>query len=1003
MIGMGLKAHGHARSICLRSGTPIEREMNSRGTKAGLPTSQTPAMLHSVKTLILRSWTLVLPLLCVIAHPVQAAAVNVRIVGLSTASCAHDVSAIGTHLNSMLAATSGYSGSSAAATVFSGRSLMEAYYHPTYRTATRTAVTGDYDYLVILPETEFLYSYPEMTFDSVLQMSRKALEVGTTPLLLMPGTGNTSYVATLGTNSYRIANGCGIHAIPGGYAAQSANLLSITTNQAYLLAATIFTKITGLNATSGTSYVPASVSNYSSLAGTAVTSVNTHNGTTHYTTSRENSGLVRYRNITPANNSLRFMHTGTSTERGIRDALIPIFQASGYSVPGYYYNGTWGWTSAMATAAEPTFAANPNEYILGFVRSPFVEVNSSTMTSPNQPNLLPICYDQQYTGMSNTGTLEDIHELTNTARGQCLSYGFSTVPIHLGAARLNDVDSSLVFSGDGTHWNAPFYNMIAAMMATTSLGRVPTPTTAILADANLLKGFNVGKQLVRQLAFLSETESHCPDTSLSIAASNAPGAYKGLAYNHTFTATGGTPPYIWSEESSVGLPAGLTLSSSGQLSGIVTADPGTWQLVIHVKDSNGAIRRAAKTLTVTTLATGPNAYLNILSPSLGTLSPQFSSETYSYTASVLPSQTSMTVTPTAVVPAATIRVNGSIVASGSPSGAISLSIGSNVITTQVTSQDLSSTKTYTLTVTRPTPSTNANLSNLVPSAGTLSPSFASGTLSYTASVPFGADTFTLTPTAAETYAIIKVNGTTVISGTPSSVINLNVGSNVITVEVRSSDLNVTKTYTLTVTRAAAVSRWWDGGSSNIATTGDGASQGGATGVWNTTTQNWDQGNGLAHVAWNNTDGNIAIFGGTGGTVTTGNVTVGGMTLASACTLDGGTITIPNAATISNSATVVVNSAIAGSGGITKTGAGTLSFGTATNTYSRGTTISAGTVNELRGNSLGTGPIMIDGNSTLSPAYGAYPVFANPAVERFRCRAAIPGQPSAMLPTPSPAS
>ncbi len=558
--------------------------------------------LHAFACKLVVKAAFLLPLLT--ASPLHSAAVNVRLVGLSTSYSSHDISAIATQLNGMLAATPGYSGSSAAATVFSGRSLTEAYYYPAYRDATRAAVAGDYDYLVILPETTWLYNYPEMTFDGVLQMSRKALAVGTTPLLLMPGTGTSAYINTLGTNSYRIGNGCGIHVIPGGYAAQSANQLSMTTNQAYLLAATIFTKITGLNAASGTSYVPASVSNYSSLAGTAVTTTNTHNTTVHYTTSRENSGLVRYRNITPANNSLRYVHTGSSTERGISSALTPILQASGYSVSVYYPSSTWGWTNDMATTAATNFATYPGQYTLGYFRSPFIAAASSTLTDPNQPNLLPIAYDQQYTGMSNTGTLEDFYSLTEEARGQCVAYGFSTVPIHLGAARLNDVDPSLAFSSDGTHWNPPFYNMIAAMMATTSLGREPTPPAAVLADSNLLNGFKVGKQLVRQLAFLSQTEAHCPDTSLAITVPPALTAIQNQAFTYNFAATGGTAPYTWTVESTAGLPAGLALSSSGSLSGIATADAGNWQLVIQVKDSTGAIRKIPATLAVALSGSG---------------------------------------------------------------------------------------------------------------------------------------------------------------------------------------------------------------------------------------------------------------------------------------------------------------------------------------------------------------------------------------------------------------
>jgi len=570
----------------------------------------------------------------------RAAVANVRVIGLSSSYGAHNATSIATELNSIFAGASGYTGSSASASVLSGRSLTEAYYHPSYRTATRAALAESYTHLVILPETFWLSVYPEMTFDGVYQMGRKAFGQGATPLLLMPGTGTSSNITTLGTNSYRIGNGCGIHIVPGGYAAQSASLIdpSTTTNQArqaYLLAATIFTKITGLNASTGSTYIP-SVSSPSTLASTAVTTVNTHNTTVHYTTSRENSGLVRYRTITPANNSLRYAKTGTSTEQGISNALTPIYQASGYSVNLYSISSDWGWTDAMATSAATNFATNANQYILAYVRSPFVSAQSTTMTSPNQANLLPICYDQQYTGMSTTNTLDDIYGLTEEARGQCASYGFATVPIHLGAARFNDIDSTIALSSDGTHWTSPFLNMIASMMATSSLGREPTPTSAILADSQLLTGFNLGKQTVRQLAFLSETESHVPDTALSIVTPSQLTAVQGLAFGYTFSATNGTTPYTWSVVSTTQLPAGLALSPNGGLSGIATAAPGQWQLIIQVKDSTGAIRKMPVTLSVASTGSGAGTLAMTSTESLnafGNAGGPFSPASQTYTLS----------------------------------------------------------------------------------------------------------------------------------------------------------------------------------------------------------------------------------------------------------------------------------------------------------------------------------------------------------------------------------
>lgn len=60
--------------------------------------------------------------------------------------------------------------------------------------------------------------------------------------------------------------------------------------------------------------------------------------------------------------------------------------------------------------------------------------------------------------------------------------------------------------------------------------------------------------------------------------------------------------------------------------------------------------------------------------------------------------------------------------------------------------------------------------------------------------------------------------------------------------------------------------FWDGGTANITTNGDGISQGGA-GTWNTSILNWDQGSGQPHVAW--ASGSNAYFGGAAGTVTLG--------------------------------------------------------------------------------------------------------------------------------------
>jgi trimeric autotransporter adhesin len=100
-------------------------------------------------------------------------------------------------------------------------------------------------------------------------------------------------------------------------------------------------------------------------------------------------------------------------------------------------------------------------------------------------------------------------------------------------------------------------------------------------------------------------------------------------------------------------------------------------------------------------------------------------------------------------------------------------------------------------------SSNADLSGLTLSLEVLTPAFASATTSYTASVGNATSSITVTPTTADGNATVTVNGATVTSGSASATIPLNVGDNTITTVVTAQDGTTTKTYTVTVNRAAA--------------------------------------------------------------------------------------------------------------------------------------------------------------------------------------------------------
>ena len=83
---------------------------------------------------------------------------------------------------------------------------------------------------------------------------------------------------------------------------------------------------------------------------------------------------------------------------------------------------------------------------------------------------------------------------------------------------------------------------------------------------------------------------------LAIVASALPSAAYRTAYSHSLQATGGIPSYKWSVTSG-SLPTGLTLASSGVISGIPTAS-GTSNFTATVQDSEKPTQKASLGMTI---------------------------------------------------------------------------------------------------------------------------------------------------------------------------------------------------------------------------------------------------------------------------------------------------------------------------------------------------------------------------------------------------------------------
>jgi hypothetical protein len=88
---------------------------------------------------------------------------------------------------------------------------------------------------------------------------------------------------------------------------------------------------------------------------------------------------------------------------------------------------------------------------------------------------------------------------------------------------------------------------------------------------------------------------------LAITSTTLPAGTVGLAYGQTVAASGGTAPYNWS--GTTGLPAGLSISSSGTITGTPTA-AGTSTVDLKVTDSGTPAQTATANLSLTIVSQG---------------------------------------------------------------------------------------------------------------------------------------------------------------------------------------------------------------------------------------------------------------------------------------------------------------------------------------------------------------------------------------------------------------
>jgi hypothetical protein len=145
-----------------------------------------------------------------------------------------------------------------------------------------------------------------------------------------------------------------------------------------------------------------------------------------------------------------------------------------------------------------------------------------------------------------------------------------------------------------------------------------TPTTVGSSTVTIRATDSEGcfKELVFTIAIRTEDTKTCPPITLSPA--TLPAGVTGVPYSQQITASGGTGPYTFLVISGT-LPAGLTLSSSGLLSGTPTIESSA-TITIEAIDANGCPARIVLTVDIllgVAVPTLPQAFVVLLALGLG--------------------------------------------------------------------------------------------------------------------------------------------------------------------------------------------------------------------------------------------------------------------------------------------------------------------------------------------------------------------------------------------------
>lgn len=159
----------------------------------------------------------------------------------------------------------------------------------------------------------------------------------------------------------------------------------------------------------------------------------------------------------------------------------------------------------------------------------------------------------------------------------------------------------ITVSGGVTPYNFELLGTLPAGLSLSSTGLLSgTPTATGTFNTSMRVSFNGGSMGGPgiTITYSNWVINAAAAVTISVSPSSLPTGAINASYSQQLTASGGTSPYTYSTSSS--LPSGVTLSSSGLLSGTPTVS-GSFNLVIQVNDSASHSNNVNYTLDISSV------------------------------------------------------------------------------------------------------------------------------------------------------------------------------------------------------------------------------------------------------------------------------------------------------------------------------------------------------------------------------------------------------------------